>query len=209
MPGKRKYYAIHGSAHQGVYETWNECKQYCIGKKGVKFKGFKSKDIAEYFAKHGAMPEVEHEEGVLKIYTDGACNDKGMAGIGAYFPAHPEWNISEPFTIGERTNQRAEIWAIVQAMMKVEEEGVPVDQEIQVYTDSKYCFRAYWHWIKNWKKNGWKTTQGTDVKNREMFEMMYDLCMARDVKIVHVNSHCGNKGNEEADKLAVKGCFLK
>lgn len=210
MSSKRKYYAVHGSAHQGVYQSWNECKPFCLGKRGVKFKGFKDRETAEYFAKEGKLPEVECQEGVLTIFTDGACNDRNMAGVGVYFPGHEEWNISEPLRVkGEKTNQRAEIWAIIRSTHVIEIENVPRTTDIHIYTDSSYCCKAYWFWVKNWKRNGWKTSQGTDVKNRDLLEIMYQVLTDRNAKLIHVNSHCGIKGNEEADKLAVAGCFMK
>jgi len=58
-------------------------------------------------------------------------------------------------------------------------------------------------WIVNWKRNGWKTATGTDVKNKELWVKIDEA--RKKLKIVEwrwVKAHNGNPKNEEVDKLA-------
>ena len=94
----------------------------------------------------------------LAVYTDGACRANGRpgarAGVGVYFGEGDPWNVSEPLPAegGEQTNQRAEVWAIVRALQRLDERGVPAGREVVVYTDSAYCVNAYYRWIPRWER---------------------------------------------------------
>ena len=74
-------------------------------------------------------------------------------------------------------------------------------QELTLYTDSCYVKNGITKWILNWKKNGWKTTAGQPVKNRELWIQIDDLSGPH-VKWQWVKAHNGHPFNEAADKLA-------
>jgi ribonuclease HI len=38
-------------------------------------------------------------------------------------------------------------------------------KELKLYTDSKFTISCITEWIKKWKINGWKLSNGEDVKN--------------------------------------------
>lgn len=65
-------------------------------------------------------------------------------------------------------------------------------------------------WVAGWKKKKWKTVQGQDVKNKDLWVALdaakLDL-MKRTISFVlqWVKGHSGNPGNEAADRLAVAG----
>lgn len=58
-------------------------------------------------------------------------------------------------------------------------------------------------WIYNWYKNGWKTADKKDVKNRELWEALYKLVKIHKVEFIKVKGHSDNKYNNRCDKLAV------
>lgn len=60
-------------------------------------------------------------------------------------------------------------------------------------------------WVKDWKKNGWKTSTGKDVINKEDFVKLDTLIQGIDITWMHVPGHSGFAGNEEADRLAREG----
>lgn len=47
-----------------------------------------------------------------------------------------------------------------------------------------YLFVGATDWCKRWKKNGWKTVNGTEVKNKVEFQKLTKLCDEIDVKWV-------------------------
>jgi ribonuclease HI len=57
-------------------------------------------------------------------------------------------------------------------------------------------------WIKNWKKNGWKTANKKPVKNRDLWENLDKEIERHSIEWEWVKGHAGNKNNEKADFLA-------
>jgi ribonuclease HI len=58
-------------------------------------------------------------------------------------------------------------------------------------------------WIINWKKNGWMTSQGTPVKNKELW-IQIDTLRTK-MKMIDwrwVKAHNGHPQNEAVDTLA-------
>jgi ribonuclease HI len=61
-------------------------------------------------------------------------------------------------------------------------------------------------WVWGWRKRGWKTSQGGDVLNRDLWEQLSSLVGARpggDVQWHWVRGHVGTPGNERADEISV------
>ncbi|XP_074636556.1 ribonuclease H1-like [Acropora palmata] len=141
------------------------------------------------------------------VYTDGCCTKNGRqgarAGVGVYWgPGHSK-NTSARLE-GEQTNQRAEIMAAVEALITAKSLG---HKTLEIRTDSKYTINGATDWCLRWKKNGWKTINGTEVKNKTEFQTLTKLCDEIDVKWTHVPGHRGIPGNEAADNLARSGAL--
>ena len=148
--------------------------------------------------------ESVQEDDIPCISIDGSCRRNGtenaVAGFGIYWgEKHPD-NISEEITSSEsQTNQVAELTAAVRAVNQVQEKGFP---RVCIQTDSMYVIKGITNWIDNWIKNGWKTSQGTDVKHKELWKELHQSCQKVDVKWKHVKGHTGNPANEAADNLS-------
>lgn len=146
----------------------------------------------------------------MNIYTDGATSNNQSkklrrGGIGVYFGHNDQRNIS--MEIQENpTNQRMELYACIKAL------EVCNDDNINIYTDSKYTINCITTWYDNWKNNNWKTSKGTDVKNLDLIKKLYDLVKSKNVKFYHVKAHQKTPndkikykhwyGNKMADHLA-------
>lgn len=77
---------------------------------------------------------------------------------------------------------------------------------VAIYTDSTYLIQGITRWVWGWRKRGWKTAQGGDVLNRELWEQLSRLVGARargDVQWHWVRGHVGTPGNERADQISV------
>ena len=130
------------------------------------------------------------------IYTDGSC--LGNPGPGGWAVVGPDIKLCG----GKHhtTNNAMEMTAVIMAIQECLKRGI---HEIRLFTDSTYVKNGITSWIKNWKKNGWHTSTGTPVKNRELWVQIDSL--SRQMKIVEwhwVKAHNGNAENEEVDKLA-------
>jgi len=74
---------------------------------------------------------------------------------------------------------------------------------VRIYTDSNYVKNGITQWIHNWKKNGWKTSSGGDVKNKELWVKIDKLQeQMKEVEWKWVKAHNGNEKNEQVDTLA-------
>lgn len=150
----------------------------------------------------------------LIIFTDGACKGNGKsyarAGIGIHFPNKQLCDISEKFTLFPITNQRAELWAVHRAIVScIDAKIITKYDTIIIYSDSKYTIQSLTTWTKQWKKNNWKTSSGSPVKNTDIIIPLYDLVKHYKIKFVHVSAHTDKQdpisnGNRIADTLANK-----
>ena len=164
------------------------------------------------------------ENNEIKIFTDGSYVKATKAcGYGVLFPNKEYENISKPFTIEPKTNQRAELYAIYKGIKTVykglklndDKDGVNEKINIIVYTDSEYSIKSLTIWIINWKKNNWKATTGKDVLNQDLIvklDKLIEKFKAKygSIKFVHVRSHTGGRdyesiNNDLVDVLAKKG----
>lgn len=132
------------------------------------------------------------------IYTDGACSgNPGPGGWGAVLMCDgrkKEISGACPNT----TNNIMEITAVLEAL-----KCLKVECNVKVYSDSAYVVNAFNQgWIYNWRKNNWKTSGKEPVKNRELWEELYDLTKKHKVEFIKVKGHSDNEYNNRCDFLA-------
>jgi ribonuclease HI len=133
---------------------------------------------------------------MIKIYTDGACSgNPGRGGWAAIIIKGD--NIEKISGRSENTtNNRMELIAVISALKFTK------DQNLEIYTDSKYTKDGIEKWIINWKKNGWKTANKQDVKNKDLWMELDLLAQQKKIKWNWVKGHSENKYNNMADELA-------
>ncbi|MEO7192760.1 MAG: RNase H family protein [Vicinamibacterales bacterium] len=74
-----------------------------------------------------------------------------------------------------------------------------------MHTDSTYVIKGIREWIWAWRRRGWKTMEGADVQNRDLWEEMHALVTARgkdSIEWHYVRGHIGIPGNERVDEIA-------
>jgi len=139
---------------------------------------------------------------VVEIYTDGACKgNPGVGGWGALLTAggrEREIFGGEPLT----TNNRMELTAVIRAL-----EALKRPSQVRLHTDSQYVQLGISAWIKNWKKNGWRTANRKPVKNDDLWRRLDELTAEHEIEWLWVRGHSGHDGNERADELANRGCL--
>ena len=140
---------------------------------------------------------------MIKIYTDGSClENPGKGGWAAII-----FMNNEKIIIAGRkkntTNNQMELMAAIEALKKI-----PKDQEVQMYTDSKYVKMGITEWIKKWSQNDWKTSSKQKVKNIELWKELNDISKKHKIEWHWVKAHAGNPNNEEVDELAKKAANL-
>ena len=168
-----------------------------------------------------------HKSKDICIFTDGSTfnnqskdKSKTRAGVGVFFGDGDKRNISFSLNkkkngkyIYKKTNQVAEILAIIMAIETIIKTELLKKRKITIYTDSMYCVNSITKWGKNWEKNNWKKSNGKTVENLDIMKKMYYLANNLKIRMVHVRAHKKEPkkndpsyftwyGNMMADKLA-------
>lgn len=134
----------------------------------------------------------------VTIYTDGACS--GNPGPGGW-AAVLIYNENEKEISGgmkDTTNNVMEITAVLEGL-----KALKFPCEADIYSDSAYVVNSFSQgWIYNWIKKGWKTASGDEVKNKELWQELYELTKVHKVNFNKVKGHSDNKYNNRCDELA-------
>lgn len=142
--------------------------------------------------------------GIL-VYTDGACSgNPGPGGWGAII-VRPDGRVRELGGLAEQTtNNQMEMLGTIEALREVRDDDAPVT----ICTDSTYVIRGITQWIWGWQKKGWKTAEGKDVLNKELWQELAREVMHRknhgEITWRYVRGHIGVAGNERVDEIAVE-----
>ena len=133
----------------------------------------------------------------VSIFTDGSCS--GNPGPGGYAVIIEEDGIRRELTGGESqtTNNRMELRAVIEGLAALDEPSL-----VRVVTDSRYVANGMKSWIYTWRRKGWKTSAGTPVKNRDLWERLDKLSQTHEVSWEWVRGHNNHPENERADLLA-------
>lgn len=134
----------------------------------------------------------------VTIYTDGACSgNPGPGGWGAVLICD---GVQKEISGAQKdtTNNIMEITAVLEALKLLKFEC-----EVEVYSDSAYVVNAFnQKWLENWQKNHWKTSSKEPVKNRELWEELYELTQKHNTTFIKVKGHSDNELNNHCDYLA-------
>lgn len=132
------------------------------------------------------------------IYTDGACS--GNPGPGGWGTVLMYKDSKKEISGGakETTNNIMELTAVVEGLKMLK-----YPCEVELYSDSAYIVNAFNQgWIFNWKKKNWKTADGKEVKNKEIWQELYELTKTHKVTFNKVKGHSDNEYNNRCDELA-------
>ena len=134
---------------------------------------------------------------MIKVYTDGSClKNPGKGGWAAIIINDSE-RIEIKGSKENTTNNQMELTAPIMALKKI-----PQGSKVQIFTDSKYVKSGITEWIYNWKKNGWKTADKKEVKNKNLWIELDDLSNTFDIEWIWVKAHSSDELNNQVDLLA-------
>ena len=136
---------------------------------------------------------------MIQIYTDGSCI--GNPGAGGWAAIILDGK-NEKIISGNKnntTNNQMELLAAIKALSNFNKK-----KSFKIFTDSNYVKDGITKWIKNWKKNNWKTSAKKPVKNQELWKKLDKLVKFHDVKWEWIKGHSTNIYNNLADELAKK-----
>ena len=132
------------------------------------------------------------------IYTDGACS--GNPGPGGWGTILMYKNVKKEISgyMENTTNNIMEITAVIEGLKLLKYEC-----EVEIYSDSAYVVNAFNnHWIEGWRKKNWINSTKEPVKNKELWQELYNLTKQHNVKFIKVKGHSDNEYNNRCDELA-------
>jgi ribonuclease HI len=133
----------------------------------------------------------------VQVITDGSCLGNpgrgGWAVVLRYGAKTKEITGGEPHT----TNNRMELTAAIEALAALKETC-----EVEVVTDSEYVKNGVEQWMKNWKRNGWKTAAKKPVMNQDLWMRLDEQVARHKTQWVWTKGHADHADNNRCDELA-------
>ncbi|MCF6350335.1 MAG: ribonuclease H family protein [Flavobacteriaceae bacterium] len=176
MSKKQKYYVVWEGRKKGIFTSWNECKKQIEGLKSVKYKSFKTKEVAKKAFNSNPKDYIGvaifettlSKEKLLKIgkpitksiSVDGACNNKGISEYqGVFTDTKTKLFTQGPFKGG--SNNLMEFLALVHGLAYCKQHKL----DLPIYSDSKTAIS--WVWQKKIK-----TTIKETSENKKIFKLI-------------------------------------
>lgn len=125
--------------------------------------------------------KTDRSEGL--IFTDGACLGNGgpnpIAGWAFVYSLSTSAGVVKgrledrgpDNELYQQTSNRAELRAVIAASQFRAWDGEQFSRLIFA-TDSEYVVRGVTEWIPKWLQNGWRTSKGKPVANRDLWELL-------------------------------------
>ena len=133
----------------------------------------------------------------VAIFTDGSClGNPGPGGYGVVLKYNQHLKeLAGGFK--QTTNNRMELMAAIVGLESLKE-----DCSVVLTTDSQYVRLGITQWLKNWKRNNWRTSQKEPVKNKDLWQRLDAASSRHQIDWQWVNGHAGHPENERCDELA-------
>ena len=134
----------------------------------------------------------------VTIYTDGACS--GNPGPGGWGTILMYKDNKKEISGGKEntTNNVMELTAVIEGLKLLK-----FPCKVKLYSDSAYVVNGFnQKWIYGWMKNGWKNSNKEPVKNKELWQELYELTKKHEVEFIKVKGHSDNEYNNRCDELA-------
>ena len=177
-----------------------------LSKHGGFARSFFMRSNAEFYAENG-MTEQEKEKlettdarGVAYTYGNCSRTEKGISALaGVWFGQDSEDNISKIVCDGvPPTNQRAELTAILEAVMVA---TIRDNRVLLIYTNSKYCMNL----LKDVQLHSYKSfldKMGAPMVNGDILKKIHDIMTSGKIFVIlrYVYGNSGNKGNKPVVK---------
>ncbi len=197
-----KYYAVRNGRKNGIFESWQECKEQVDGFSSAEYKSFtKREDALSYLGVAGNETKVQPAaDDVVRAYVDGSYNIETCAfSFGAVILAGAkELTFSEKYADSDLAGMRnvaGEIKGAEFVLKYCAENGI---ESVEIYHD--------YEGIAAWAEGRWKTNKDGTIAYKKLFDEISEKVA---VKFVKVKGHSGDKYNDMADALAKEAIGVK
>jgi len=140
------------------------------------------------------------------IYSDGAC--RGNPGVGA-------WGVLAQNSAGQvlfesagvkqlTTNNQMELEGAIQGLLAIQEHLTRGgENNLFLFSDSKYVVDGIQNWVPGWKARDWKKADKKAPENLSQWQRLDELVgQFKNLTFKWVKGHAGHAQNERADELA-------
>ena len=187
-----KFYAVKCDSENVIFESWDEAKDFMVGKKNIKQKSFKTYEEAKLF--------LADEEKVLNydiptVYIDGSYDiNTGCYSFGGVLIIdNTNYQFNKKFEADEYSSSRNVAGEIKGAAYIINHCLKNNIKEINLYYD--------YEGIEKWYNGSWQAKTLIATKYVEFKDSIKDKIK---VNFVKVKSHSNDKYNDLADYLAKK-----
>ncbi len=140
---------------------------------------------------------------VVTVFTDGACSgNPGPGGWGTVIIYRDGQVVELGGGHPSTTNNRMEMLAVIEGLRKLSKDK----ERIQFFTDSLYVLRGITQWCWGWQRNSWRTAEGQEVSNKDLWIEMIELVQQigrKNIDWHYCRGHQGTPGNERCDEISV------
>jgi ribonuclease HI len=74
--------------------------------------------------------------------------------------------------------------------------------QVEIEIDSEYVKNGITQWLSGWKRNGWRTSTKTPVKNQDLWQQLDTELQRHKVEWTWVKGHADHEDNNRCDELA-------
>ncbi len=122
------------------------------------------------------------------IFTDGSSKNNGRKNCKASSSIYIDNFSKTEIILEEPSNQKAELYAIKMALEYICSNYS--NKKVVVVSDSMYSIKCLTIWCYQWVKNGWKTSNGKEVKHQELIKYCLEKIKEHSfVEFLHQKSH--------------------
>lgn len=119
-------------------------------------------------------PDFEFEDEVqtdIKLYVDGQGGKDISDGGFSYIMQCGDYERIDSGFVANTTKQRMELQSVITALS-----ALTTKCNVKIYTTSQYLIVPFLKgWISRWKANDWKKESDEEIKNKDLWEELYEL----------------------------------
>ncbi|WP_017756797.1 ribonuclease H1 domain-containing protein [Calidifontibacillus oryziterrae] len=194
-----KFYAVKKGRKEGIYTSWNECKEQVNGFPNALYKSFATFEEAKNYIKgtnNSSSQNIEEQISEITAYIDGSYDDSkkiySYAGI-VFLKNEERLEFSYADSDSELISLRNVAGEIKAAMHVINLALKNEAKSIDIYYD--------YAGIENWANKNW---QAKNFFTQKYVKYIESVKTKININFKKVKSHSGNKYNDEVDQLAKK-----
>ncbi|CEI73472.1 viroplasmin family protein [Romboutsia hominis] len=193
---KVKFYAVRKGRNNGVYNTWNDCKEQINGFSGAEYKSFTTIEEAKAYIDGESSVKIQEGKELVKAYVDGSYEHS----IREYGSGVVIIKNEEVIKTYSKKGNDKDLVGMRNVAGEIEAAKIAMNYCIDNNINNLILYFDY-EGIEKWCLGLWKTNKEGTTKYKKFYDNIKDKL---NVEFVKVKAHSGNKYNDEADKLAKK-----